>query len=494
MTTAEADNMTPQQARASLWMSGVLVWLLHENQLIIDRAIGALPPDVKEAVLLCCRRFGKSYYGCVKGLSNGLTGQRRLTRIIGPDIKQTKMIVEYNMAKIIMELPKLGLRGLVEHVKSENMYRIKKPGRPEAAIFLGGFDSQEDSLRGGEADEILIEESGSSDPDQYDYQMRSILKPQILKTRGRMIHLTTLPKLPDHPFITETMPQAMLDDAYYSYTIYEDPLATPEIIADAIKDCGGIASGTFMREYMNIVVRDKGLVIIPDYDDAIDSEDFVVPSVINLEVFTDWGGVQDKTVCLLMGHSFLAARDLVIDELYFDHNTPTFIIVRAIRESWGVEAASDYLVSLVGHNNMVKRHYADVPGQLQIDLQTAPHSYPVTVPPKGDWDAAVNNMANRFTQRKIKIHTRCKFLRQTCRSGTLNKQRTDFARTTSLGHMDACAALMYGIRALDRSSPYSPQSSEHDWMHFKTPTEQVIELVPGRTLTPGRGYKKFGGR
>lgn len=447
-------------------------WKLHASQLVIDNGIESLPSSVKEAVLLCCRRFGKSYYGCYRGTSKGIQSPRpRLTRIIGPTIKQTEMIVEYNMAKLTAGLEDLGLRGLVEHVKSDKMYRVGK-----SAIFLGGFDSQKDSLRGGEADEILLEESGSGDPDLYDYHIKSVLKPQLLKTRGRMIHLTTLPPLPDHPFITGTMEQAILDNAFYSYTIYEDPLATKEIIADAIKDSGGEHSDTFKREYLNIVIRDKSIVIIPDFDAALDVEEFDTPDPIKLEVYTDWGGVRDLTVSLLMGYDFIGGRDLVIDELSHPANTPTTEVVKAFKEKWG-------------HLNLT-RHVIDAPGQLYVDLQSQ-HKLTFTKPAKDDWETAINNVANRFTHRKVKVHPRCKLAIRTCQSGVFNKHRTDFDRSIALGHMDAMAALMYGIRSLDRSSPFGAEAIEHD-SFFVRPGVKPPDIIKHLKIAKSTGYKKFG--
>ncbi len=127
--------------------------------------------------------------------------------------------------------------------------------------------------------------------------------------------------------------------------------------------------------------------------------------------------------------------------------------------------------------------------QLQVDLQRT-HNLAIMLPPKDDWEASVNNLANRFTQRKVRIHPRCKLLIQTCQSGVFNKNRTDFDRSIALGHMDAVAALMYGVRALDRSSPYSEQSRTHDGF-FIRPLAAQPDLIPALKLG-NAGYKQFG--
>lgn len=455
------------EARRALWLHGILTWKLHESQLVIDEGIESLPKNVHEAVILCCRRFGKSFYGCVRSLSRGIQARdKKVLRIIGPDIKQTKMIVEYNMAKITEELRQLNLENLVKWVKSENMYLIGE----HSGLFLGGFDSQADSLRGGEAHEILIEESGSSDPDQYDYQMRSVIKPQLLKTNGIMIHLTTLPPIPDHPFINETIPQAKLDNAFYSYTIYEDPLATPDIIERAKKDSGGEHTEAFRREYLNEIIRDRNIVIIPDFNERLHVKEITTPPWINYEIYTDWGGVRDFTVSLLMGYDFLRAKDLVLDEMWWPANTPTEVINRDLKR-WA--------------DLRIKKHYVDAPGQLHVDLLYT-HKLEVTAPDKGDWEANINTTANRFTVNKIEISPKCALLKQTCQSGTFNKHRTDFARSNALGHMDAVAALMYGIRHLDRTSPYPAQSTDHDFMYIPASQQQQ----PGANVVPRKSFLK----
>ncbi len=470
---ADQDDLT-----AFCWRNGHLEFLLHDSQLVIHNCIEALPPETREAVLLCCRRFGKSYYGCVRALMRCLrwADQRRIVRIIGPDIKQTVGIVEYNMEKITADLNRLGLKGLVNYVKSDKMYQVGKSG-----IFLGGFDSQEDSLRGGEAHEILIEETGSANADDYNYQMKSVLKPQTLKTRGRMIHLTTLPRVPDHPFVNDTIPAAKLANAFYSYTIHEDPLATPEIVADAIKDCGGVDTIEFKREYLNVETRDPRLVCVPAFIRARHVKAYTLPTFCKWSVVSDWGGVQDKTATYLMTYDFLQDIDLIWDEVVHEPNTASGVIVadiRALEAHW-----KDTITA--------EQHVADVPGQTAVDLGQE-HNYAVTAPQKSDWKASLNHLNARAAQGKLLIHPRCKFAAMSLESGTLNKQRTDFNRTAALGHCDGIAAAMYGVRCLDRTNPWGETRPSRDHAHvwpIRPENQEIAEAIVGKTFG---GAKKFG--
>lgn len=145
---------------------------------------------------------------------------------------------------------------------------------------------------------------------------------------------------------------------------------------------------------------------------------------------------------------------------------------------------------------------ADLPGQLQIDLYTE-HKYEVRPPPKDDWQAAINNLALGFTTDKIVVDPRCRLLVQTLKSGTFNKNRTDFERTQSLGHCDAIAAAMYGYRTQDRTNPLQRHRPGGDWTWTpKAPPPPEADVaaaiqptsfptVPGAgTFTPKR-FGKF---
>ncbi len=481
MTSSEDPTVSDLASWA--WRNGELEWKLHAAQIVIHNQIEALPITAKDVVLLCSRRFGKSYYGCVRALMRCLKYQKQLVRIIGPTIDQTEGIVAYHMAKITAELNSLGLRGLVERVKSDKMYRVG-----DSAIFLGGYDSQEDSLRGGEAHEIIVEETGSSNPDDYTYQMKSILKPQLLKTRGRMIHLTTPPPIEDHPFVLDTIPSAELAGAFRKFTIYDDPLADEDIIADAISDSGGTHTIDFRREYLCELVRDPSVVVIPAYNDDRHACHVDFPLRFNPHITIDFGGVRDKTVALLHWYDFFTDTEIFWDERIFDPNTATGVIVAEI-----LAMEKEHLPE-----GVTPMRYADMPGQLQVDLNSS-HNFPVSIVAKSDWQAAINNLAVKFSTDKVKLHKRLTFTRQSLKSGTFNKQRNDFARTNALGHCDAIAAMMYGVRMSSKENPYGPNHMNRDTTFFIPKSSKEMELVNAvqpKVFSTGFGGgfvpKKFG--
>lgn len=450
----ENHSQTQLEAIHALWRTGILCWKLWPQQEIIYDCIRDLDPKVVEAVVLCARQFGKSVLGTLLALEDCLQNQEKCILVMGPTLKQTMAIVTPRIRLLSRDAPV----GLIKPSKSEGKWFV---GSSE--LVIGGMDVNSSAQRGKTVQSVYIEEIVESKPDQYIESLRSDIGPALTHSEnGKVIFLTTPPKIPDHPFITETMAQARLNNALYTYTIDDNKALSPSQYEACVRRAGGKNSIDFRREYLCEIIRDQSIVIIPDYDEKQHVSFFELPEMINLEIFTDWGGVRDKTVSLLVGYSFLEDRDLVFDELVWNHNTPTDVIVNDLRSKWG--------------SYKIKSHYVDAPGQLQVDLKTT-HDLSVRFPSKSEWRTSVNHLANRFTQKKIVIHPRCKFLRETCRSGTFRANRTDFERSHTLGHMDAIAALMYAVRQMDRSNPFGKfEKPRADWQPI--PENPLAALRP----------------
>ncbi len=449
------------------WLAGDLRYKLWPQQEIIYDQIRALPHNIDEAVVLCARQFGKSHLGVILAVEDCIRHDDVCILIIGPTLKQTREIVAPRLRRIMHDAPP----GLIRPSKSEGKWYI---GTSE--LVIGGMDVNSSAQRGKTVQTVYVEEIVESKEDDYLEALRSDIGPALTHSNfGKIIFLTTLPKVPDHPFITDTMARAEINGTLYKFTIDDNKALTPEQYDACVRRAGGKHTDDFKREYLCQIIRDRKLVIIPDYDARIHVEEFPYPPWINMELYTDWGGVRDKTVTLLMGYDFLRGMDLVYDELYWEPNTPTKRIVDDWLARW--------------KDIIVKEHYIDAPGQLHVDLRDT-HKISFKGVNKEDWESNINAMANRFTVNKIRIHPKCKLLKQTAQSGIFNKQRNDFERTQALGHMDAAAALMYGIRHLDRTSPFPVQSVPNQF-HYTPPVAPSPVVIPQRGFTQ-RGIRKFG--
>lgn len=461
---AEVET-SPQDVRDYMWRRGYLRWKLWPQQEPIYDGVRSLPRDIQHAVILCARQFGKSYLGTLLAVEDCLRTPGVSVLVVGPTKDQTTDIVHQSIRALADGAPD----GLVRRAKSDSRWHI---GSSE--LVVGGFELNNAARkRGRSLIKIYIEEVVDSDPDQYVDAMRSDLGPALTHAPdAKMIFLTTLPKLTDHPFILETIPQAKLENAFYSYTIDDNKQLTEQQYDACVKRCGGRHTVEFRREYLNEIVRDASSMIVPDFDKDRHVKRVERPEYGRYQVVIDVGGVRDKTVALLCCYDFRRAKLLVVGERVFDANTPTDTWVRGVLElERGMEQPPI--------------RWADCPGQLQIDLNTA-HKYQVRLPLKDDWEAGINAMQLEFTWDRIEIDESCRLLIASLESGQYNKNRTDFARTSALGHCDALAALMYSCRMIDKTNPYPRVILPRDTMFVppekKSDMEQVATAIQPKSF------------
>lgn len=470
------EQPTKKDLKDFMWRKGDLEWKLWPQQVPIYQSIRKLPAGCESVVILCARQFGKSHLGVILALEDCLRFSNRCILIMGPTIKQAIEIVAPRIREISRDAPE----GLIRRSKSEGKWYIG-----DSELVIGGFDQSSSSQRGKTVQTIYIEEIVDSNPDQYTDSMKSDLGPALTHSKGgKMIFLTTPPKLPSHPFVIETIPQAKLHGAFYNFTIHDNKQLSRDQYDACVRRCGGTDSTEFRREYLCHIIRDAGMVVVPEFSRQKHCQSFVVPDRLRYQIAIDWGGIRDFTACLLISYDFMSDVDLVLDEMIFKSNVPTSEIIEHLQE-WHREYE-------------IEEVFADVPGQLQVDLQRD-YQYPITLPHKFDWQSSINQLCVRFATGKILIRPDCEFLIQTLESAMFNKTRTDFERNQILGHCDALAALMYGVRALNRNNPW-PEISESQVLrrnlmnpmaHYElSDTEQVSELVVPKAF--GQGRIKFG--
>lgn len=464
----ELDN---KNLKKQMWEAGILTWKLHAIQLLIYRALRSLSPEVKEAVCLCARRFGKSYLGCLMAIEDCLQHPGVYVRIIGPEISQTINIVEPLIDKIIRDAPP----GLIRRKASEHKWRVG-----ESWLVIGGFDNKNIQKHlGQESYAFYIEETGSSHPDDYTYAQREVLSPQLLHSRGKRIHLTTPPTDPNHPFVLEVIPKAQRNEVFFKYTLFDNPLLDEAQVKDAIEESGGRETDAFRRNYLCEIIREKRLMVIPEFDKKVHVKYFDPPAYANWITVLDFGGVKDKTAALVMYYDWKLGVDCVWDERIFDSNTSTSTIVAEVLR---MEAS-------LPTPHKIGARYGDSSGQTQVDSNQT-HSFNYSMPTKQDLDAAVNAVRIGFSLNKLILHERCTFLALTLESGMFNDKRTDFLRTEALGHFDAGMALVYGRRMLDRhTKPYPDIIFD---AKNQLPTHLALTQSPVSDVAKSLSPKRFG--
>lgn len=457
-----------------LWMRGDLEFLLWPQQIPIWNQLQNLPVSVELFVCLCARQFGKSTIGVLYALSEAIKNRDCCILIIGPDIKQTKDIVNPKMRFLLRSAPP----GLVVQMKSENRWHVYHDLNPRSSdyteIIIGGMNENSSSQRGKTVHKILIEEIVDVHEDDFLSSIHSDLGPALTHSKdGKIIFLTTLPKYPGHPFVTETIPLARLKNAIAVFDIHSNVALSPAQFQKCLDLAGGADSDDWKREYLCEIVRDRKLICLPDYN-VNSVQPFTLPLGSRIHVTIDWGGVRDKTAAFIHTYDYNNATDLFWDERIFPPNTASRDIVAELRE--------------MEKGHLIHSRFIDGPHQLvSVDL-IQEHGYEARTPQKSDWEASLNTFNNRFRLGKVLIHPRCKFLQVSCESAILNKTRTDFERNEALGHMDAVAAGMYAIRMRD-TSPYGVSANEASGYLQVKPVQPYSE----HKIQPGiKAAKRFG--
>lgn len=459
------NDISLLEIKTFLWGDGDLKYKLDTLQLSIQSTVEKAIVKSKKVCVLSSRQIGKSYWVVVFAVQWLLKNPGKICRIIAPTREACSDIVEDNLNKIIADAP----LGLITKNASKNRWTLSNG----ASLRLGALERQYvDKNRGGNAGLIIYEECGFVKSDDFTYGVNSVISPQLMRSNGVEVFITSPSEQPDHPVHTDIAPRCEIDGTLFNYMVFHspsisipkiieaaeragstlkdsfvehvlseikiDPSFNQELVHELAKEYDVYLSDDFRRELLAEIIRPKTLMVIPEWNENKTVLEFISPRLANYIITIDWGGVRDRTVGLLMGYEPTTDEDIVIDECVFEPNIKTDLIVRKLKEMEKFHALE------------ILQRWADVPGQLRVDLKRE-HNYDALPPQKTNWLASVNNMASRFARNKIKIHKRCKFLIASIKSGMFNKTRTDFERTKALGHLDAIAALMYGIRSQDRT-------------------------------------------
>lgn len=457
--------ITRAGAREFLWRKGELSWKLDSLQKRMVQTIHDTKAD--EVLILSSRQLGKSYATIVFALEYAIRNPGSMVRVLSATLKQVGDIVSDNLSPIIADAP----QGLITASRSTNRWIFDNGSE----IRLGALErAHVDNNRGGNADIIIAEEGGFVDSDDYDYAIRSVIGPQLLRSGGKLIHVSSpSTQEADHLLHRDILPKCELTGTAFRYTIDQSPQITPELRAKAIARCGGEHTIAWRVEYLAQIVRNEESVVIPTFDKTKHVKRLTLPHHFIPQIAIDWGGVRDKTVGLLHTFDFKRNKHMWLQERYFEPNTPTDVIVRSLLEM--EQTLGDY------HRKPLR--FADVPGQLQVDLESM-HQYSIAVPTKDDWQASINTLQVEIGQGLHEIDESCTFLIKSLENGRYNKNRTDFHRNEALGHCDAIAAMGYGRRMMDTyTNPY-PLFMPHRDNHHRPDQPKPDEFMVAEALQP----------
>lgn len=442
-----------------LWERGVLYWKLHEIQKRMYDSINEYNREI--TTITCSRRLGKSYLMCILAIEKCIQKPDAIVKYICPKQQMVKKIIKPIMKDIFKDCPP-ELRA--EFKSNDNMYLFPNGSQ----IQLAGTDNgHHESIRGGKSDLWIVDEAGFCT--DLKYVINSVLAPTTDTTDGRGILASTPSPEPNHEFITEFVQPAQLADELIIYTIYDNPMMTPEKIERIISRYPlKEQDDEFKREYLCEVIIDRNKAVIPEFTKQIQErciKKWPIPPFYDSYVSMDIG-FNDLTVVLFGYYDFKNAVTVIQDEYYIKGQALRSDVLADAIEKKEKEL---YTSKITGEIKPPYMRIAD--NNNLILLNDLIHNHDLVFLPtrKDDKEAALNNLRMRIAAEKIIIDPKCRVLIHHLRTATWDKNRKSYEKSKAAtittengetlyipeGHYDAVDALVYFIRNVqENKNPY----------------------------------------
>jgi hypothetical protein len=428
--------------KAKLWAAGRLRWKLKpEQRELYD---GIVSSNVQLIYGDWSRRGGKSFVAATYTVEEALR-QKIKIRFGTAFRSDLEEFIIPTFDRVLEDCPD-SLRPRFKATRK--VYEF----RHGSEIKLVGLDKNPNGLRGNDIQVIVIDEAGFVSKLEYIY--KSVIMPATMRMKKiKIIILSTPPVEGKEHFAHELKLKAEMqgNGFYHKKTIDELSDVDESEKERLFSEVGGQSSDTAQREFYCVWKVPEGLSICPTFDPKTHVMEFPKPKYANWLFAGDMGGVRDLSAGLSLCYSHDTGLVHVWDESIHDPKFPTSKIVEGFR------------LMIKDDPNVTK--VLDAPGITSIDLSTL--DFPITKPEKAEFHTSLTFLRNAFYRNEIVIHPRCEMLIRTLENGLLNKARSDFQRSITLGHCDAAMALIYGLRALDKSTDQRPKKSVHDNIVWK---------------------------
>lgn len=440
--------LTREQRITLAWQRGELSWKLRPEQQRLKAELEA--PNVQLGVFNISRRWGKTYTLVVYALEQAIRHKQKI-RFGCAFLSDLVEFVLPAFSQILDDCPER-LRPV--YSATRKTWEFKNGSE----IKLVGIDKNPNGLRGNAIAKIIVDEAGFVSNLKEVYT--SVIIPATAKQKNiKLVFISTPPETPEHFFVNLIDKAQEQDNGHYvCLTIDDISDLDPAERKRLLDEVGGENSPEAQREFFCKIQVDATRAVCPSFsaDKHVGS-----PNVEHIQwrIFGDTGGVRDKTVFLEAGWSHVLQRTLIRSELSFPPKVPTTAIIAAYKAKWPNQP------TLV----------LDGPGQVLIDYSAA--GLVADLPQKDDFNAGLGLLITAFHNDQVIVDPSCTLLIRTLTGGVLNRQRTDYERTDSLGHCDAAAACIYALRGVDRITDLRPKPKAEDVFRIKqdTPLEANIK-------------------
>jgi hypothetical protein len=470
------QNISKKDIYRELWKRGNLDYKRHESQLKIKEYIHNCKEDV--IPILASRRLGKSFELLLEAVELCNEKPNAIVKYICPKLRMVKQIVGPNMRTILQDCP--------EHLRPEWKENDKTYIFPNGSEiqFAGTDNGSHENLRGGSADLCIVDEAGFCD--HLDYVIKSILRPTLLTTGGRIVMISTPSKTSEHDFIQNYILPLKDSNKLLTLNIHDNPMLTEEIIEKLKNDYPTKDKDPqYRREYLCEIVRDNEDVVIPEFDEEKEKELVTaVPRPAYFDAYTSGDvGFRDLTVYLFGYWDFLNATLVIEDELVMNGpEMTTERLAERIKEKEYDNFGDLPIYMRVMDNNLI----------MMNDLNRL-HGLAFIATAKDNKEAQINQVRMMVSNNQIKINPKCKHLiyhlkAASWKKSSQNTVKREFTRLADTpdfsvrgGHADALDALIYLVRNIVRSkNPYPKgwnQMSGDNVFHSRIESEEQKDLV-----------------
>lgn len=458
-------------AIAECWYRNDLSYLLHSAQLKIQEAFRKAVTQL--FVGNCARQLGKSYWAVTEAITCARSGPKKQIRYGAAFQTDLVEFIIPAFDKVLEDCPE---EEKPTFLRGRNTYIFPNGSR----IKLVGVDKNPNGLRGNSLDMVILDECGFIEKLEYIY--KSVIIPATThRPNCRILLISTPPSTPAHPFV-DFVERAVAENCYAEFNIYANPLIGPDTIARLIRESGGEESTTWRREYLCELVTDEDLQIIPEWRDSYvaEVEKDVYYDLYHKYVGMDLG-VKDKTASIFGYYEFLKARLVIEDERQMSGAMMNTELLKqqisAIeKELWGEKPPYRRIAD---NNNPL----------LLLDLASI-HGMSFISTGKDQLHAMINELRLFIQGGHLVVHPRCKNLIGCLKFGVWNAKRTEFARSSTYGHFDHLAALVYLVRNLIRNAnPIPPDFQKAYHTHMVSNIDTKIPSQSSRVLAKAFGFK-----
>lgn len=408
----------------------------------------------RKTMFHCARRLGKTHLLCTLAIIFAINKPNSQVRYASVTQKAVRKMIHPIFKQINLQMP-TKFRG--RYNSQEGAYVFPNGSMVHVAGVNNGHS---DDLRGTASDLAIIDEAAFVD--ELSYLTESVLMPQLLTVPGsKLIMASSSPLSPAHE-MTSYIESAQVNNAYHNYTIFDGGYSD-DLVAEFCKEAGGKDSTTWRREYMNELIVDEQMSVIPEWKDvyvkAVEADE--LNKYYHRYESMDLG-IRDKTVWL---------------QGYYDFRKAALIIENEFDIS-GKDTTTKAIAELIKTNRKVKPHSAVADNNnllLLNDLSTEFGLYfsPVN---KDSLAAMINDVRLLVQDGRIIVNPKCKQLIGCLKFGVYQDHKRDmFGRSQTFGHYDALASLIYMVRYLDKSTNPIPRNHKYTINTFDPNYEIELE-------------------